>query len=156
MTFESPADNARYLLIRLCLRKIEKWHRLSTLRYEQELGSGIPAAIQELCRDTPPELPSTEEQRPVVKEEEQPVVKEEEREIIDLTLDSPSHSQLAQLSRLSASAISEPDYSYFADDDSQATLQELIDCLTLDELRGIAKQMKLKITANVSPVSQIT
>lgn len=91
-----------------------------------------------------------------MKEEEQPVVKEEEREIIDLTLDSPSHSQLAQSSQLSASTMKEPDYSYFADDDSQATLQELIDCLTLDELRGIAKQMKLKITANVSPVSQIT
>jgi len=46
------------------------------------------------------------------------------------------------------------DLTVFADDESQMSLYELIECLTVGELKEIARQMKIKATQNVSiPVS---
>jgi hypothetical protein len=51
ISHQSVSDAARYLLVRLCLRKEGKWHRLSDLKYEKELGSTgvILDAMNELC-----------------------------------------------------------------------------------------------------------
>ncbi|KAI0664677.1 VRR-NUC domain-containing protein [Cubamyces menziesii] len=40
---------AKYLFCRLCLRKTNRWHRLSKLKYQSELGDGILDAINILC-----------------------------------------------------------------------------------------------------------
>ncbi|KAI9446590.1 VRR-NUC domain-containing protein [Lactarius indigo] len=144
--------SARYLLIRLCLRKPGKWHRLSTLRYQHELGDNIKAALHTLC--------AAANQRPT----EEPVVKQEEREIIDLTFDdNPLQDAVKHFAALpqyhNAEAgpssikiedtLQQPceELSFFAQDHSHAELPELLECLTLDELKQLAKDMKIKKTS---------
>lgn len=48
-------DAAKYLFCRLCLRKKDKWHRLSALKYQSELGNGIRDAMDILCGHPPSE-----------------------------------------------------------------------------------------------------
>ncbi|KAI9466069.1 VRR-NUC domain-containing protein [Lactarius psammicola] len=148
---------ARYLFIRLCLRKPGKWHRLSTLRYQHELGENIKVALDTLC--------AAANQHP----SKEPVIKHEEREIIDLTLDDiqsqdamghpaalpPYHNAEAGPSSIKIEDIkiedalqqSCEDLSFFARDHSHAELTELLECLTLDELKQLAKDMKIKKTS---------
>ena len=107
--------DAQYLLVRLCLRKEDKWHRLSDLKYEKQIGSGdaIRKAIDELCF---PQGASSDD----------PIEDEfEGREIIDLTSDDEPTAE-------------------FAEDDSAMTMKDLLGCLTLDELKDLAKQFKVK------------
>ncbi|KAH9060002.1 VRR-NUC domain-containing protein [Lactarius vividus] len=144
--------SARYLLIRLCLRKPGKWHRHSTLRYQHELGDDIKVALHTLC--------AAANQRPA----EEPVVKQEEREVIDLTFnDTPLqdavghpaalpqyHNAEAGPSSIKIEDTSQQpceEFSFFAQDHSHAELPELLECLTLDELRQLAKDMKIKKTS---------
>ncbi|KAI0636683.1 hypothetical protein C8Q77DRAFT_1247200 [Trametes polyzona] len=199
---------AKYLFCRLCLRKTDKWHRLSSLKYQAELGDGIRDAIEILCGHPPstsehdvkpavheiganlPDLDPTfrlpqvkpdpdaepeacapdSEPKPQVKQEVQqpqagpssprhtayPVIKQEEREIIDLTFEDDEEGGEPQKAGLSQSPEYElaptpsltpkaPDFSVFADDEEQAELMELLDCLTIDELTEIAKSLKLKL-----------
>lgn len=100
----------------------------------------------------------------------EPAVKHEEREIIDLTLDDDDPIQdavglvsLPQYHDAEAGPSSIKiedtlqnqcgDLSFFAQDHSHAELPELLECLTLDELRQLAKDMKIKKTSgNVSNV----
>lgn len=46
-------------------------------------------------------------------------------------------------------------YSYLAEDDSSATLRELLDCLSVEELKQVMKQMKFKLAKNVSNLCQL-
>ncbi|KAI0784419.1 VRR-NUC domain-containing protein [Abortiporus biennis] len=138
--FNTLSESARYLLVRLCLRKRDKWHRLDSLKYQRELRNSIPDAVQELCYS---QTIATET-----------VHIKKEPEIIDLTVDSddeeqpqPSESQQPPINDVTASN-AEHDYSVFADDASRAQLRELMECLTLEELRRMAKDMKLKATFN--------
>jgi Fanconi-associated nuclease 1 len=126
------------------------------LRYQHELGDNIKAALDTLC---------------AAAKMKEPVVKHEEREIIDLTLDddTPIHDAvghplaLPQYHNAEAGPSSIKvedtlqhqcgDLSFFAQDHSYAELPELLECLTLDELRQLAKDMKIKKTnGNVSNV----
>ncbi|GBE81686.1 hypothetical protein SCP_0400570 [Sparassis crispa] len=134
--YDGLSYNARYLLIRLCLRKTDKWHRLSALNYREELGDGILPAIQELCRDPRGQ------------------VKVEEREFIDLTFDEQGQKPVAGPSRLPEppAVNGPPDYSIFAQDEAHASLRELLDCLSTDELKAIAKQMKVKPATKRDPL----
>jgi Fanconi-associated nuclease 1 len=143
-------DPAKYLLIRLCLRKPGKWHRLSSLRYQHELGEKIMTALEMLCVSS--KSYSTE----------QHAIKQEEREIIDLTLDEmqlqdttkpPLIPPLEQLkteagpSSIKIEDISEQPYgdlSFFAQNHSYAELPELLECLSLEELKQLAKNMKIR------------
>ncbi len=62
-------DAAKYLFCRLCLRKKDKWHRLSALKYQSELGSGIRDAVDILCGHPP--VPTEEEDvKPAVQDME--------------------------------------------------------------------------------------
>jgi Fanconi-associated nuclease 1 len=151
-------DAAKYLLIRLCLRKSGKWHRLNSLKYQHELGEEIVTALETLC--VYPRQYLTEE-RPI---------KQEEREIIDLTLDEidttkPS-SPLSEQSMAEAGpssikiedlSLSEQpcgDLSFFAQDHTHAELSELLECLSLEELRRLGKDMKIRsFSLNVSNLS---
>ena len=42
-------DSTKYLLIRLCLRKPGRWHRLNSLRYQHELREDITTVLETLC-----------------------------------------------------------------------------------------------------------
>ena len=95
----------------------------------------------------------------------EPVVKLEEIEIIDLTLDDDTPLQdpmghpvtLPQCHNAEAGpssiktedTLQHPcgDLCFFAQDHSHAELPELLECLTLDELRQFAKDMKIKKTS---------
>jgi Fanconi-associated nuclease 1 len=151
-------DAAKYLLIRLCLRKSGKWHRLNSLKYQHELGVEIESAIETLC--VYPRQYLTEE-RPI---------KQGEREIIDLTLDEidtmkpsfplPEQSMTKagpssiKLEDLSLSEQPCEDLSFFAKDHTHAELSELLACLSLEELRRLGKDMKIRsFGLNVSNLS---
>lgn len=142
-------DPAKYLLIRLCLRKPGKWHRLNSLRYQQELGENVRTALETLCVSSKPDII------------EEHAIKQEEREIIDLTLGemqlqdatkppAPYWEQPkaeAGPSSIKVEDISEPpcgDLSFFAQDHTHAGLHELFECLSLEELRLLAKDMKIR------------
>jgi len=148
------ADSAKYLLIRLCLRKPGKWHRLSSLKYQRDLGENITTGLEMLCAC--PTRPSVEEH----------VTKQEEREVIDLTLDEmepestvkpppapyletveagPSSIKLEDIPEESCG-----DLSFFAQDETHAELHELLECLSMEELKQLAKDMKIKTSLNVS------
>jgi hypothetical protein len=118
-------DRARFLLVRLILRKQDKIHRLSKLKFQSELGPHIPDAIRELCRG--------QKVRAKVKE----------REIIDLTGEEDDSPQeiLVPL---------EPDLSYFAEDESSMSLDELFQCLSLDEINSVARDLRLNVHKSVS------
>lgn len=148
-------DAAKYLLIRLCLRKTGKWHRLNSLKYQHELGEEIATALETLC--VYPRQYLTEECP----------IKQEEREIIDPTLDEidtmkPSFPLSEQsvveagpssikIEDLSLSEQPCGDLSFFAQDHTHAELSELLECLSLDELRRLGKDMKIRsFSLNVS------
>ncbi|KAI0295465.1 VRR-NUC domain-containing protein [Russula brevipes] len=144
--------SARYLLIRLCLRKPGKWHRLSSLRYQHELGEKLMTALEVLCV-YPKQYPAEEH-----------AIKQEEREIIDLTLDvmdlqdtmSSPPAPLWEQPKAEAGPSSikiedipdQPcgDLSFFAQDHTHAELRELLECLSFEELRHLAKDMKIRKT----------
>ncbi|KAI0672928.1 hypothetical protein C8Q78DRAFT_1122510 [Trametes maxima] len=89
--------------------------------------------------------------------EKHPLVKVEEREVIDLTFDEDEDdpppklltgpSQSPEVEPPSSASTTAPivDYSVFADDEEQASLSDLLDCLTLDELVDLAKQLHLEL-----------
>ncbi|KAH9832914.1 VRR-NUC domain-containing protein [Rhodofomes roseus] len=176
--------HARYLLVRLCLRKADKWHRLSALKYEGELGNNVRPAIAELCGKAhspaagnassvkaevkveqeaeplslshePPWDPAKIGQvDPAVKiESTEPKVKTEEPEIIDLT----SGTDADELPQIGAPPLARKPreefeqgpvpgsvHASFAEDESGATLRELLECLAVEELKATAKQFKVK------------
>jgi len=151
-------DAAKYLLIRLCLRKSGKWHRLNSLKYQHELGEDIAPALETLC--VYPRQYLTEEHP----------IKQEEREIIDLTLDEidtikpsiPLSEQSTaeagpssiKIEDLSLSEKPCGDLSFFAQDHTHAELSELLECLSLEELRRLGKDMKIRsFSLNVSNLS---
>jgi fanconi-associated nuclease 1 len=171
--FLDDVDNARYLLIRLSLRKLNKWHRLSSLRYHSEMGDTdcITSAIRELSWN------AEEQARMDAKSKEMEM--EKEKEIIDLTLDEddddapiPNHFPVDNLqpeastssavlveTRINVAGPTPTDVldcselgTKFADDESKMSLQELLGCLTTPELRDLARQAnlaKVKSSLNV-------
>jgi fanconi-associated nuclease 1 len=152
-------DPAKYLLIRLCLRKPGKWHRLNSLKYQRELGEDIATALEILC--TSPK-------------QNENAIKQEELDIIDLTLDEtqlqdttkfPSVSRWPQKyvvegpsSMKIEDTLEQPcgDLSFFAQDHTHAELPELLECLSSEELRQLEKDLKIKkASRNVSCVSTL-
>ena len=158
-------DNARYLLIRLSLRKLNKWHRLSSLKYHSEMGDTdcITSAIRELSWN------AEEQARIDAKSKEMKM--EKEIEIIDLTLDEddddgpiPPHFPVDNLqpeastssavlvdSQPTPTVVLDAEFNRelgttFADDESKMSLQELLGCLTTAELRDLARQVNLEKT----------
>ena len=128
MTILGGADEVQYLFIRLCLRKSDKWMRLNSLdNYQSELGDNIISVVNNLC---------------AARVSDEFRVKQEE-------LDSVN-------SLLNASNNTDPDreldvkFDFFVEDQDRATLVELLQCLTVDELDKIAKDRKLKTRKKVS------
>ncbi|KIJ16849.1 hypothetical protein PAXINDRAFT_98635 [Paxillus involutus ATCC 200175] len=147
-TFAQLSYNARFLLVKLLLRKQDTWHRLDTLKYQDELGSvsAIVDAINELCQVSPESLNDVEEEE------------EEEQEVIDLTMDDNSDTFSAmddkqegdQLALMDtdcpveagpSGTSSEPRILPLAWSEGEMDLETLLYCLRIDELKVIAKQM---------------
>jgi Fanconi-associated nuclease 1 len=156
-SFSFVQDNARFLLVKLLLRKQDTWHRLDTLKYQDELGSvsAIVDAINELCQVSPESLNDVEEEE------------EEEQEVIDLTMDDNSDTFSAmddkqegdQLALMDtdcpveagpSGTSSEPRILPLAWSEGEMDLETLLYCLRIDELKVIAKQMLHKTNHKVS------
>jgi fanconi-associated nuclease 1 len=149
-------DPAKYLLIRLCLRKPGKWHRLSSLNYQHELGKKFTTALEILCASPKHNVNA---------------IKQEEQEIVDLTLDEMQLGDTTTVPSVSVwqqnyvvegpssmkveDTFEQPcgDLSFFAQDHTYAELPELLECLSLEELRQLEKDLKIKkASRNVSSV----
>lgn len=141
MDYYYGADAARYLFIRLCLRKTDQWFRLGDLKYHSHLGTKILPAMRELCSLQSTTIKQTEKV-------DQQVKREEQENLIDLTVDEEVKPVIPEIKSQKGSPCSEPlpppDYRVFAEDDSCADLRELLECLRVDELRDIAKKMHLQ------------
>ena len=192
------ADNARYCLVRLTLRKPGQWHTVSSLeKFKKEVEEdGLQSAIADLCKP----IASLVKQEsfddnhvPVKMEEVEPptAIKTEPgpsefrvklegsgHEIIDLTMDeedvkpsisffegatSPSvclntpepskaHSPPRPpalhedpISALLGSDDDDLDLSFFCEDESAMSLQEILERLTLDQIKTLTKEMKCKL-----------
>ncbi|KIJ44384.1 hypothetical protein M422DRAFT_252392 [Sphaerobolus stellatus SS14] len=149
---------AQYLFIRLCLRKREKWHSLPSLvqSYATDLGSKdqIMKVIDELCGGVNPQVNVT------IKEESGPETidftlgSDDSRrpEVIDLTLDSDDEgvpvSKQRPISETMFDSVGETitvlPAILFAEDDSSASLADLLTCLTSDELKSLGKDLRVK------------
>ncbi|KAG9318761.1 hypothetical protein JVU11DRAFT_860 [Chiua virens] len=137
--FSHLSYNARYLMVKLLLRKQEAWHRLDSLKYEGELGStsAIVNAIDELCLIGP--ISSD-----VVKDEPK------ERAIVDLTIDESVANIQQELAKPASAdvgasgALSENKPVALARCEREMDLKSLLECLRTDELKAVAKQLKLK------------
>ncbi len=124
----NSADNARYLLARLLVRKVGKWFRLKDLKYVSELGvEGIEGAIDELCH-----------------------------------LSETKHLTSGELSSggqsiVDSSSAEHKDHEnglmIFAEDETKASMPELLECLNVDELKEVARTMKLP--TNLVTVSEV-
>ncbi|KAF8559868.1 hypothetical protein OG21DRAFT_1431070 [Imleria badia] len=137
--FAHLSYNARFLMVKLLLRKQETWHRLDTLKYEGELGSvsAIVAAIDELCGVGP-------DTSDVVKKEEP-----EEQEIVDLTMDESVANLEQEQDKPASVDAGSPELSQdrplaLVRSEREMVLKSLLECLKTDELKAVAKQLKLK------------
>ncbi|KZV88299.1 hypothetical protein EXIGLDRAFT_651295 [Exidia glandulosa HHB12029] len=147
--FGQLSYEAKYLLLRLSLRKEGKWHSLSGLdaSYHADLGPRLRGAMQELSGILP--SPPEEEKKPRIIKTSQP-------KVIDLTLDDeddepdvpvqPSTLPLptSDASTAVAVAVAGP---LFAHGESSAELADLLQCLNKDQLKAVAIQLKI---ANVN------
>lgn len=136
-TEETTQDGARYLLIRLCLRKTERWNKLADLKYQRELNGkhGVLNALRQLCRSPLDDLkvPIEEDVKPKV----------EKPDVIDLTLEE----DVGQETETAVEDDNIPhisDYSFFAKDERLARTDELLGCLCIQDLKALAKDMFLK------------
>jgi Fanconi-associated nuclease 1 len=84
----------------------------------------------------------------------------DEREVIDLTADDNDTTEMGSSNQVTPELQPDPEVEHvlhelapnltvFAYDERDMTFHELLTCLTLDELKSLAKQLKLKTTQNV-------
>ncbi|KAG8895836.1 hypothetical protein FRC01_012177, partial [Tulasnella sp. 417] len=123
--FKALSYPARYLLVRLILRKAQKWHRSDALNRNYHLDiPDLNAAIEELSKPFTPT--------------EEPQVKDDEREYIVIE-DSDDEDDVK---------VCKPPLDpagYFIQVDCDASIHEMLGCLKLPELRDLARKMKLKV-----------
>ncbi|KAJ2927884.1 hypothetical protein H1R20_g9205, partial [Candolleomyces eurysporus] len=156
--------NTRYCLVRMLLLKPNHWYPVTAFeKWKREVGpEGILPSMEPLCRPVTEFL--SPESTPVKQEEAEP---EGQRNIIDLTLDSDDEDVKPNLAFLNntvpvagPSKQSEPpddidpfrrvlqanpkdaNLDYFCEDESVMTIEELLNRMTVDQLKALAKQNK--------------
>ncbi|KAL5489948.1 hypothetical protein ACEPAI_4780 [Sanghuangporus weigelae] len=149
---------ARYLLARLLVRKTGKWYRFDQLKYVAELGmEGIMEAMKELCGILGSGTDSQKSMSPKSSQSSKRSLKT--RNVVDLISDDEDHIILPEAEASIDSTFSQAYYSnisgtksgsfciglldYCAEDESHASLSELLKCLNVDELKSLAKTLKL-------------
>jgi Fanconi-associated nuclease 1 len=146
----------------MLLLSSNRWYPINNFeKWKREVGeNGLKAAFEELCR--PVEELASPQSTPVKKEEG---VLETKLEIIDLTMDEDVKPDIGGLevqapvsgpSRLPEGTVpddpfqrilqSDPnalDLEFFGEDDAVMTLEQLLDRMTVDQLKQLAKQNKV-------------
>ncbi|KAL5511287.1 hypothetical protein ACEPAH_4503 [Sanghuangporus vaninii] len=155
--YSTLSYNARYLLARLLVRKTGKWYRFDQLKYVAELGmEGIMEAVKELCGTLGSGPDSQKSTSPKSSQSSKRSLKT--RNVIDLISDDEDHIILPEAEASTDPSLSQA-YSnvsgskpgffgsglldYYAEDESRASLSELLKCLNVDELKSLAKTLKL-------------
>lgn len=118
---------------------------------KKEVGEGLVEAIDELTYTKT----SFDKFPPEVEMDAEPDIKQEpEPDYIDLTLDSDEDLASASSTEPSTSTttpsssppnVPSHDYSYFCQNEKVMTLSELLNCLKVEQLKAIAKEMKVKV-----------
>jgi hypothetical protein len=76
-------------------------------------------------------------------------MKQEETEIIDLTLDDEEDEPRSSFTAAPVLTPKAEEYPEDPGDETKMTICELLECLSADELKKFAKQMKLKLNGTV-------
>ncbi|KAG6908582.1 hypothetical protein DXG01_004068 [Tephrocybe rancida] len=162
LAFSKLSYDARYCLVRLILRKTNTWHTLKSMeKFKNEVGEdGLICAIFALCQpiEDEPEI-----KHEVMDEPALPIVPEVE--IIDLTIDSDNEEEtkpdvtnvknpstkdqdikptLDSFRESRNSPPYKPDFSFFMEDESSMSLEEVLRKLNNDQLRDLVKETKTK------------
>lgn len=150
-------DSARYCLVRLVLRKCDKWHTVPKMeKFKKEVGEeGLVCALNDLCQP----LNGVVKAEPM---DADPPIKEEGPEVIDLTFDSEDEGGLDDPLPIPAEPhlevptlddiLSDPNSTnfdaltldYFCEDEGAMSLSEILWTLKLEDLKTLAKTMKVK------------
>lgn len=163
-------DNARYCLVRLLLRKADRWHTEASMEtFTKEVSEeGLRRALVDLC------LPFTTPVKKEGMELEMDAPVKEEPETIDLSFDSeekedqkwavtneagpsrlginsfPECSQIDMKPKLDdvfnhlGLDLSDPDIDFFCRDQTTMTLHEVLNKLGTEELKDLVKSTKVR------------
>ncbi|KAF8726453.1 hypothetical protein AX14_007863 [Amanita brunnescens Koide BX004] len=170
--------NARYCLVRLVLRKPDQWHALSSLGgYKKEVGEvGLIRAITDLCRPWHEVMNGAREEPGA---DDASGLRNEAQEVVDLVSDSheevravmsqhnnaeagPSNTSTRSTSTLSESDIPILDQSFqddlsevqldsFCYDESTMDITELLNRLSVKQLKGLVKETKSRPSKSTKP-----
>ncbi|KAF9469395.1 VRR-NUC domain-containing protein [Collybia nuda] len=154
--------HARYCLVRLVLRKYDKWHTVPKMeKFKREVGEeGLFCALNDLCQP----LNSGVKVEPM---DVDPPIKQEQ-EIIDLTCDTQpddvNHSLLIPVEpHLEAPTLedilSDPDSTdfgtlkldFFCEDEGAMSLSDILWTLKLEDLKTLSKAVKVKSPNSTKP-----
>ncbi|KAF8237701.1 hypothetical protein L208DRAFT_1388872 [Tricholoma matsutake] len=169
-TFSTLCYNARYCLVRLLLRKADRWHTEASMEtFTKEVSEeGLRRALVDLC------LPFTTPVKKEGMELEMDAPVKEEPETIDLSFDSeekedqkwavtneagpsrlginsfPECSQIDMKPKLDdvfnhlGLDLSDPDIDFFCRDQTTMTLHEVLNKLGTEELKDLVKSTKVR------------
>ncbi|KAJ4477339.1 hypothetical protein J3R30DRAFT_3484850 [Lentinula aciculospora] len=154
--FRKLSYPSRYILIRLALRK-PGWHtRKSLSKYVSEVGDhGIDLAAKELCvpvseilqRDNKLKVKTKDVKMEEVDVKVEVEVKVDANDIIDLTEDSDNEDVTEPSPSCSPIALP-PEAQYFCQNQTHMTLDEALARLSVDEVKGLNKDCKVKAQSN--------
>lgn len=143
-------DASKYVLVKLALRKEEKWQRFTKLQFERELGNvdQIHQAVEALCipfnSQDSPQLDLNPATCPTPIPEE--TIRAVEHDVIDLTFDEGEYVGL--IATPSSTTVEDLEaLSQFCEDHRQMGIKDLLDCLRVEELKILAQKLKLKCNA---------
>ncbi|KAH7889505.1 hypothetical protein F5I97DRAFT_1844717 [Phlebopus sp. FC_14] len=146
----SLQGDARFLMVKLLLRKQDAWHRLDSLKYHDELGgtAALVAAMEELCRSGPnsSDCPEEHEQNVTDMKLDNKLKIRSSTTVEEVQLPtSPTTVQTSTRAAAKSPGFVWPIHS-LAQGETEMDLQTMLNCLRLDELKVVAKQMQLKPT----------
>ncbi|KAF9068946.1 hypothetical protein BDP27DRAFT_1294387 [Rhodocollybia butyracea] len=135
---------SRYILIRLSLRKVGKYHT-SLQKYVSEVGEqGIKVAREEICRPVDDIL----ERAQNVKVEEEDKMKVEETEVIDLTSDDEGEPSTSGCAQPEQPGVVQQDLSFLCENESRMTLDQALERLDVPALKDLMKECRVKPKSN--------
>ncbi|KAJ2913276.1 hypothetical protein MD484_g7127, partial [Candolleomyces efflorescens] len=175
LAIKNMSYNTRYCLVRMLLLKPHHWYPVSALeKWTREVGpDGLLPSMEPLCRPVTEFL--SPESTPVKQEEVDPKA---QANVIDLTMDSDDDDVKPTLASLNhAGPIAGPskhsdrledmdpfrrvlranpgdvNLDFFCEDESVMTIEELLNRMTVDQLKRLAKQNKCSPSARKSKKS---
>ena len=140
-------DNARYLLARLLVRKTGKWYRYDQLKYVTELGvEGIIDSMKELCGTLHiSSHPSLQNEPSQTQGDSLSRKSFRKQDTIHCSQAGDSMDAEAMKVEVNETVYVKPNstFNYYAEDETKASIPDLLSCLNVDELKSLARTLKL-------------